>query len=218
MQLEVGPRVVFHLGGLPVTNTLIVAWGISLVLIVCALLVSRSFKVIPGRLQGALEAIFFMLYDFIDSIMPGQARKYFSFICTLFLFIWVSNICAIVPGVKNPTSDLNITAACGAIVFFVAHGTGIKVRGIKHYLEEYVSPMAFLAPLHVMGELSKPVSHSFRLFGNILGGAIILEIVYSGILRWVFPVPLHFWFDLFVGTVQAFIFTALAIVYIAIKR
>lgn len=217
--MEIGPQVVFRVAGLPVTNTLLVALSISVILIIGAALISRSFKVIPGKGQAALESVVFLVMDFIDSIMPGQGRKYITFIFTILVFIFLANTCAIIPGVKNPTSDLNTTAAFGLCVFFYSHYTGIKVRGIKHYLHEYVSPMPFMLPLHIIDELAKPVSHSFRLFGNILGGAIILEIVYSSTyLRWAFPVPLHFWFDLFVGTVQSIIFSALAIVFISIKR
>jgi F-type H+-transporting ATPase subunit a len=215
--LKIGPQVVFEIAGMPITNTLIVAWGITLFLIIVAFVISRNVKVIPGRLQATAELLLVTFEDFIEGMMPGEGRKWLPLIATILLFIGCSNLIGIIPFVDNPTADINTTVAYGLMVFFIAHVTSIRSKGIGGYIKAYFEPLPFLVPLNVIGELAKPVSHSFRLFGNMIGGGIILAILMK-FAPWIIPVPLMFWFDLFAGVVQAFIFTMLTIVYIAVLK
>ena len=101
--------------------------------------------------------------------------------------------------------------------FVIAHHAGIKAKGLKRYLKEYCEPIFFMAPLNVIGEFAKIISISFRLFGNIMGGAIIILVVSYLTYSIFIPPFLYFFFGCFVGTVQAFVFTMLTIVYISVQ-
>ncbi|MFN3534314.1 MAG: F0F1 ATP synthase subunit A, partial [Desulfatiglandales bacterium] len=134
-----------------------------------------------------------------------------------FLFIWLSNMIGVVPIFSEPTKDLNTTLSLGVLGFIIAHYSGIRAKGIKTYLKEYCEPIFFMAPLNVIGELAKVVSISFRLYGNIMGGGIIIIVVSHLIYQLILPPALLFFFGLFVGTVQAFVFTMLTLVYISLQ-
>jgi F-type H+-transporting ATPase subunit a len=138
-------------------------------------------------------------------------------IITIFLFVWLSNMLGVIPFLSEPTKDLNTPLAYGILGFFIAHYAGIKTKGIKAYLSEYVQPMFFMAPLNIVGELSKVVSISFRLYGNIMGGSIIIMVVGNLVYDLVLPPLLNAFFGIFVGTIQAFVFTMLTLVYISVQ-
>jgi F-type H+-transporting ATPase subunit a len=144
---------------------------------------------------------------------------------------WLSVLTKL-PPIEEPTGDLNTTLGCGLIVFFTAHAAGIKYAGFKEYfLSTYCEidiPVVKYFPgfiLGVLGEFGKLVSHSFRLFGNILGGSVVMMVVITLMMRLVYVLPaavflqvgMNLFLGLFVGAVQAFVFAMLAMVYIAIK-
>lgn len=224
MEERVGPQVVFNLFGnsdLPITNSLIVSWGIIIGLIIFARIFTKKFKLKPGPVQNVLEFIVITIENQIEPMLPGESRKYLPLIATIFIYIACANLIVIIPGVASPTSDLNTTLGLGLLVFVVSHFEGIREKGIRGYVKGYAEPVFFLLPLNVVGELAKPISHSFRLFGNMLGAAIIIALVYVQVplgLRILLPIPLHLWFDVFVGAVQALIFGMVAIVYITVAK
>ena len=133
------------------------------------------------------------------------------------MFLWVCNVLGIIPYMSEPTKDLNTTLGYGILGFFIAHYAGIRTKGLKAYLLEYFQPIFFMAPLNIIGELSKVVSISFRLFGNIMGGSIIITVVSHLVYSLVLPPILNGFFGLFVGTIQAFVFTMLTLVYISVQ-
>jgi F-type H+-transporting ATPase subunit a len=152
-----------------------------------------------------------------DALEIEDYRKYFPLICGVFLFVFLSNIWGIVPHFSEPTKDLNTPLSLGIMGFIVAHYSGIRAKGIKKYLKEYASPIFLMAPLNVIGEIAKVVSISFRLYGNIMGGAIIIIVVSHLIYSLVLPPFLSAFFGLFVGSIQAFVFTMLTLVYISVQ-
>lgn len=125
---------------------------------------------------------------------------------------------------EEPTKDLNTTLGLGIMCFFIAHLSGVKYRGLKKYTAEYFSPMWFMFPLNIVGEIGKTLSHSFRLFGNIMGGGIIIAVVLRLLIKFliarglILPLALvlNVFFGIFVGLVQAFVFAMLAMTYIAV--
>ncbi len=128
----------------------------------------------------------------------------------------------IIPGLEEPTRDLNTCLGLGIISFFVAHIAGIHYKGLKAYLREYLEPLGPLSPfllvLNVVGEIGKTLSHSIRLYGNVMGGAVLVLVL--GQLTKQLPFLSTFlsaWFGLFVGLIQAFVFAMLAMTYIAVK-
>jgi F-type H+-transporting ATPase subunit a len=133
------------------------------------------------------------------------------------MFLVISNWIGILPHLEEPTKDLNTPLGLGIMGFIIAHYAGIKSKGIKMYLKEYCAPIFFMMPLNVIGELAKVVSISFRLFGNIMGGSIIILVVSYLTYSVLLPPFLYAFFGIFVGTIQAFVFTMLTIVYISVQ-
>ncbi len=215
-----GPKIVFYMFGnqnLPVTDTLITAWVIVLVIVVFSILISRRLKIVPGRLQNAVELLITTIENQIEPMLPGLGRDMLPFIGTIFIFVGISNLIGILPVVPNPTGDLNTTLGLALVVFLVSQYHAVKVNGLWGYIKGYAEPIPLLLPLNIIGELAKPISHSFRLFGNIVGGGIIVALIYQA-APWLLPIPLHAWFDLFVGVIQALIFGMVAIAYISVAR
>jgi F-type H+-transporting ATPase subunit a len=159
-----------------------------------------------------------VLYDLTEDALGKElAQTYAPMVCALFLFLLLSNWLGIIPHLDEPTKDLNTTLSLGIMGFCIAHYAGIKSKGFKAYAKEYFQPIFFMMPLNVIGELAKIVSISFRLFGNIMGGSIIILVVSHLIYSMVLPPLLYAFFGLFVGTIQAFVFTMLTVVYISVQ-
>ena len=198
--------------------TLVMTLIVVTVLILFGFLSTKKINIMPNPLQLIGELIVTAFYDLtVDALGSARAPKYFPLICTLFMFMLLSNWIGVIPELSEPTQDLNTPLSLGILGFVIAHYAGIKAKGIKAYLKGYMEPIFLLAPLNVIGELSKVISISFRLFGNILGGAIIIAVVTSLIKGLLLPPGLLCFFGLFVGTIQAFVFTMLTLVYISVQ-
>jgi F-type H+-transporting ATPase subunit a len=158
-----------------------------------------------------------MMMNFSKSNL-GAAAGLGSYFFGVFAFLLAANYSALF-GLRPPTADLATTLALALNTFFLTHLLGV-VRQKGKYFKEYISPSILFLPIEIIGELSKPLSLSFRLFGNILGGVIILGMLYKAlpiVLRFVLPDILHIYFDLFAGSLQAFIFTVLSMTFISQK-
>ncbi|MFW6256562.1 MAG: F0F1 ATP synthase subunit A [Bacillota bacterium] len=218
--LDPGPQVVFYFMGqenLPITDTIIVSWLLVIALVVVSKIVTSNLQLKPGRVQNVAELTVSAIEDQIDDMLPGEGRKLLPFIATIFIYIGTSNLIVLLPGVPSPSTDLNLTLGLALVVFVVSHYYGMKEHGVWGYIKSQAEPVFFLLPLNIVGELAKPISHSFRLFGNMVGASIIVGLIYM-FAPWLIPVPLHLWFDLFVGIIQAFIFGMIAIVYISVAK
>ncbi len=214
MQDKVGAHPVFHFKGLPVNDTTLNAIAISIFLVVFSIVITRKLKLIPGPMQNAVELLIEAIVNIIEDFLPGRGDTFLPFIGTIAIFVGISNIIGILPLTKNPTADLNMTLALGIMVFLVSQFYGIKRKGFLKYLKGFTEPVFLFLPMNIIGEIAKPISHSFRLYGNLLGGGIIIAVV-AIFAPGIVPVPLMAWFDLFIGIVQAVIFTMLAVVYLS---
>ncbi len=156
----------------------------------------------------------------IDGIMPGEGRKYMPMVGTILLFIGLSNLSGFIPFVSSPTSDINTTLAYAVLVFLVTHAVAIREKGLGAYLKGFAEPSIVMLPMNLIGELAKPVSHAFRLFGNMVGGGILIAIVIMLVPGWIIPfhVALNAWFNFAQGLIQAFIFGMLTVVYISVQK
>ncbi len=199
------------------SETLIMSWIVMALLIGFGYLATKKMDILPGPYQTLAEVLVAAFENLVNDALDGENRKYFPLVITVFLFIWLSNLVGIVPFLSEPTKDLNTPLAYGVVGFIIAHYAGIKNKGFKTYAKEYAQPMFFMAPLNIIGELSKVVSISFRLYGNIMGGAIIILVVSNLVWNLVLPPFLMAFFGLFVGTIQAFVFTMLTLVYISVQ-
>ena len=199
-------------------NVIVMTWIVIIFLVFFGMFAARKREIIPPPLQVLGELFVEQFYKLTeDALDREQARKYGPLVCALFMFLLLSNWLGIIPHLAEPTKDLNTPLSLGIMGFVIAHYAGIKSKGFKDYAKEYFQPIFFMMPLNLIGELAKIISISFRLFGNIMGGSIIILVVsylsYSVIL----PPFLNAFFGLFVGTIQAFVFTMLTVVYISVQ-
>jgi F-type H+-transporting ATPase subunit a len=173
----------------------------------------------PGKLQILMEDALGLLFAGLDDIVGPKGRRYVPLVGTLAMFIWVSNMSGLVPGLMAPTSSLNVTLGCAITVFVYYHYHGIKEQGIGPYLKHFAAPPGaplFIAPImfpiEMISHFSRVLSLSLRLFGNIFGEELVVLILAS-IIPFIVPLPMMF-LGLLTGTLQAAIFVILTMIYI----
>lgn len=213
------PQWTFLLSGHEVVvnaSTLIMSWVVMAALLLYGTIASRRPRLVPGPLQSTAEILVQGFRNLLNDTLGALGPRYFAFILTLFTFILLSNWLGMIPFLEEPTKDLNTTLILGIAGFVVAHVSAIRVRGWRSYVREYFQPFFLMFPLNVIGELAKVISISFRLYGNIMGGSIILLVVSRLVHHLILPPLLNAFFGVFVGTVQAFVFAMLTLTYIAV--
>ena len=221
--MEFGPEVIWVLNILGkevvVTQTVTTTWFLMAVLIIGSIVLTKKLSLVPGKKQVVAEIIVDGIYSLTKTTMGKKFESFAPYVGTLLLLIGLSNISGLL-GLRPPTADLNTTMALALMTFVIIHFTGVKSKGIGGYLKGFLEPMPFLLPLNILGELATPISLSFRLFGNIVGGLIIMTLVYNGlgIFASFIPIPavLHAYFDLFAGLLQSFIFAMLTMVFVSL--
>jgi F-type H+-transporting ATPase subunit a len=201
------PQVVFEIYGIKITNTVVSTWVIMVLLILLAWVI-RRFK--PGIGEVIIESI----NGIIGSVMPEETGtiKYLPILGTLAVFLIFSNLFGLVPGMVSPTANINTTFALALIVFFAVHIYGIAEKGLWGYIKDFANPI-FMFPLEIISHLSRTLSLSIRLFGNILSTDLIVAIIFS-LVPLFLPLPMAT-LSIITGILQAYIFTILASLYIA---
>jgi F-type H+-transporting ATPase subunit a len=203
----------FHIGPIPITEAVVVTWGIMVVLVVGSGLVRSRLVLVPGGIQVAFELIVDGVDGQIRDTMQVEPAHYRAFIGTLFVFILAANWCALIPGVEPPTAHLETDAALALLVFLAVIWFGIRAGGVGGYLATFASPSPIMIPLNFIESITRAFSMFVRLFGNVMSGVFVISIVLSlaGLLV---PIPLMA-LDVLTGAVQAYIFAILAMVFIA---
>ncbi|MGL4912004.1 MAG: F0F1 ATP synthase subunit A [Romboutsia sp.] len=215
-----------------ISDTVVTSWLIIAGLALASFLLTRNLKKVPtSKVQIFLEFAIGGLANFVTDTMGENTVKkmpnIIPYIGSLFLFFVCSNLIGLL-GFRSPTTDLDTTLAWALITFFMIYYAGVKFNG-PGYFKGLLEPIPFLLPLNLIGELAKPISLSFRPFGNILGGAVIMALLYDFLAflstfipggaaipfgQLLIPVPLHLYFDLFAGVLQSFIFIMLTMVFV----
>ncbi len=219
--------------GIPITNTLVTSWVVMAVLIALAVFINRRIALVPGKAQVLFESMFTFVYDYVREVLESDtlARKFFPFLVTLFLFIFTANILEFTPGIgslgfhhgdtfvplfRSMNTDLNVTLALTIIAVLVIEITGVIMLGFFRYASKFLnfsSPINFVVGLiELFTEVARLVSFSFRLFGNIFAGEVLIAVIVF-FLPYIVPVPLML-FEVFVGFIQAAIFTLLTLFFI----
>ncbi len=204
-----------------VPDTIVNVWVVTVLLIIFALVVNKKIKKAsideaPSNFLNVVEALVDVVEGLVKDTMGPQNMKFAPYILTLMCFLVVANLFGLL-GFSPPTSDFSVTFSLALITFVLTQYWSFKnAGGLLGYLKGFTEPMAFLTPLNVIGELANPISLSFRLFGNIMSGGIIMALLYSA-LGYIAPLitpPLHAYFDVFSGVLQTFIFIMLSMIFI----
>jgi F-type H+-transporting ATPase subunit a len=215
MRLSSDQLIFWQHGFVKLNATIVVTWGIMLVLAIGARVITRRMTsdIIPSRWQAALEILITGIQQQIEQVGLPDARPYVAFIGTLFVFIASANLLTVFPDYEPPTGSLSTTAALALCVFVAVPIFGIRKRGWRGYLKSYLEPTILMLPFNLISELSRTLALAVRLFGNMMSGTMIIAILLT-VTPFVFPVAMSA-LGLLTGMVQAYIFSILATVYIA---
>ncbi len=225
-----GPYIVMELPyGIQLSQTVVTSWFLMAIIMILTIVGTRNLKMVPGKKQLVAEILVGSINTLTKQTMGEKNMQFAPYIGTLIIFIAFSNISGLF-GLRPPTADLNTTLGLALVTFVMIQGFSMYTKGLWGYVKSFFQPVFFLAPLNIVGELALPVSLSFRLFGNIIGGLILMNLVYTAfgvlstavlhlpipILQVGIPAFLHIYFDLFAGLIQSFIFAMLTMVFVSI--
>lgn len=206
------PYTVFTIGGIPVRDTVVATWVMMAVLAILAYLISRRMSLKPKGWQHLVELGIEALEGLILRTTGRPGEEFLPMIGTMALFVAIANLLGLLPGLPSPTSDINTPLALAVVVFFAVHYYGIRQQGLMGYIKHLAGPVLVGLPLEILGHISRVLSLSLRLFGNMIAGTVIVAVLYQIIPLFVPAVMLLF--NLLIGILQAFVFTLLTIVYI----
>ena len=202
-----------------ITETLINTWIIMTVLIIFAVAVRitlKNFKAVPKGFQNVVEMIVESFDNFLRSTAGPKMMFLGHWFFTVFIFLVISNVVGLF-GMRPPTADWNVTITFALVSFVLIQAMGFKFRRGKYVKSIFLEPNPVFGILNVVGELARPISLSVRLFGNILSGMILMSLLYLvPVVRFGIPAVLHFYFDIFAGVLQAFIFCVLSLSFIRV--
>ena len=240
MNISLAPEALFHIGTFPFTNTLVMAWIVILVLVLLTVVVRKKLRMVPKGAQNLIEWIFEQALTLMDSVTASRALsyKFFPVVMTIFLFVLFSNLIEIVPGlgtiglweehegrriivpfIRSSSADLNVTLAIAITSVLATQILGIAVLGGIKYAGKFLVPPwkapyivgTFVGLLELVAEMAKVVSFSFRLFGNIFAGEVLLTVALF-LVPYIVPLPFLL-LEIFVGLVQAVVFSMLTLVF-----
>lgn len=242
MEISLAPEIIFSIGSFPITNTVLVTFFLSIFIIVVSLILRSRLKLVPRGFQNIFEYILEAFLGLIDSVTQDrkQTKKFFPLVMTIFIFVILSNWVELMPGLgtvgvnhqihgetvlvpflRSTSADLNATLAIALISVFSIQFMGIAAIGFFKYAGKFfVNPFkkpfyvigTFVGLLEIIGEVAKVISFSFRLFGNIFAGEVLL-IVMLNLVPFIIPLPFLF-LELFVGFIQALVFSTLTLVFL----
>lgn len=235
VHVALAPEIVTTLFGIPITNTLIMSWIVMGILITLAILIGRNVRMLPSKVQTAVEVLFTTVEEFVHTTLENRtwSRRLFPILLTIFLFIATANVLEFTPGIgsikvfhgeesvpllRSMNTDLNMTLALTIIVVLLIEIVGILALGFWRYAGKFInfsSPINFIVGIiELVSELSRFVSFSFRLFGNIFAGEVLIGVV-SFFVPYFLPVPIMA-FEMFVGIVQGAVFALLTLFFVKI--
>lgn len=237
--------VLWHLGNATFHGkTLIMTWmAMGAMLVFCSLGVRNLTSGKPGKMQNVLEWIIDFVSNLVsDNMDPKKGRPILGYLVTLFMFVFFSNMLGLIPNftfnllehfdiefaqlnkifegptLMSPTADINTTMALALLTIFMVIGLGVKHKGL-HYFHHFIEPMPVFSIIHIIDMLSKPMTLAFRLFGNIFAGEILIKVILMLPGIWVLggAIPMVVWlaFSIFIGAIQAYVFTVLTTAYVS---
>ena len=201
------------LGGIEIAESTVITWVIMAVLTLLAWLLTRNLKVDHiSRRQSAVESAVTWLNGFVEGMIGEKGKRYVPYLVTVLVYIGFSNIIGLF-GLKPPTKDMNVTAALALMSIILIEASGIREKGVKNWLKGFAQPVAVITPINILEVFIRPLSLCMRLFGNVLGAFVIMELIKQLIPVGV-PLVFSFYFDIFDGLIQAYVFVFLTSLFI----
>lgn len=226
-EIDVGGHAVTTTWG-PLTISLDIVWGTlvaaGVVLLLGFMMRARATAGVPGKLQLVWELLLEQVTEIAESALGKEAKRFIPLALSIFVFILACNWLEMIPSGHNPewlpapTADVNLPLAMALTVIFLVHYNAIKARGAKQYFKHYTQPYVAMLPINIIEEITKPITLTFRLFGNMFASVLMVTVLTSLLPVWAFWVGELPWkiFAMFIGVIQAFIFALLTLIYLSI--
>lgn len=200
-------------GGIPIYDSVAVTWVIMAALVLLSKILVRNLRVEdPGKAQLFLESPIGFLRDFFLDLVGEEGKNYIPYLISTAVFIGAANLIGIV-GFVPPTKDLNMTAALAVISIAVIEYAGFHKKGARGFLKSFAEPVAVILPINILEIFIRPISLCMRLFGNVLGSFVVMELI-KLVVPVIIPIPFSFYFDIFDGVIQAYVFVFLTALFI----
>ena len=213
---ELNCKTVFTIpifGGLDISESTVITWFIiAFVAVLCMILVRNLSVESPSKKQQVLELAVGGLYNIFDGLLGKAGKRYIPYLMSVLIYLGISNVIGIL-GVKPPTKDMNVTAALALMSIILIEYAGIHAKGGRGFIKSFAQPMAIMTPINILEVFIRPLSLCMRLFGNILGGFVVMELI-KYFVPAIIPIPFSFYFDIFDGLIQAFVFVFLTTLFI----
>ena len=202
-----------NIGGITIPHSVYVSWGIIVVLVLLSIWFTRHMELVPTKKrQVVIEGFIGMLYNMLYGILGEHGKRYIPYLLTVLIYLGVANMVGLF-GVAPPTKNLNVTLGLAIMSIILVQYASIRHRGVGGWLKSFTQPVAIVTPLNVLELVIKPLSLCMRLFGNILGAFIIMELI-KMVIPAVFPLAASMYFDIFDAFLQAYVFVFLTSLYI----
>lgn len=199
------------LGGIPIPESTVVTWVIMVILVALSILCTRHLKKVPGKAQLVAEMYVGLINKFAKDNLGEHWKSFAPYFGTIGLYLGVANMIGMF-GITPPTKDLNVTAGLAVMSCCLIYGSSFRYKGLKGGIHKFFEPVPLLFPINVMEVIIRPLSLCMRLFGNVLGAFIIMELVKMVIPAFV-PMALSMYFDVFDGVIQAIVFVFLTALF-----
>ena len=201
------------IGGITIPQGVYISWGIMAFLVLISIWFTRHMEVVPTKKrQVIIESFIGMLYNMLYNILGEHGKRYIPYLLTVMLYLGVANMIGLF-GITPPTKDLNVTLGLALMSIVLVQYASIHKKGVGGWLKGFTQPVAIVTPLNVLELAIKPLSLCMRLFGNVLGAFIIMELI-KMVIPVVFPLACSMYFDIFDGLLQAYVFVFLTSLYI----
>ena len=201
------------LGGLPISESVVMTWVVMAVMIIVGLILTRNLQVInPSKRQLAVESFFSWMDKFFKGLLGEEGKGYIPYLITVIVFLTISNALGWF-GLTPPTKDINVTAALSIMSIILIESAGMIHKGFGGWFHQKLEPVPMIAPLNFLEIIIRPLSLCMRLFGNILGAYIIMELL-KHLVPVILPVPVGLFFDTFDAVLQAYVFCLLTSLFI----
>lgn len=209
LDIGIGPPGFFD-----ITRSVVITWGIMLVCLVVCLFLTSGLRIDHiSRKQAAIELIILKLRELVEGMLGHTGRPYAEYIMTILVYLGISNMIGLI-GFTPPTMDLNVTVALALMSIVLVEVAGIRKKGVKTWLSDFKEPIPVILPMNILELGIRPLSLCMRLFGNVLGATVIMEMI-KVVIPVLLPAVLSVYFDIFDGLIQAYVFCFLTSLYIA---